>query len=103
MQVTIELWLWLGTELMPDFEPLSTMRCARKEGIDEGMTIGQFLEQLANRYPPLAQKVFDIVEKKPNPYVVINYNNEVSNPHFICDQVLHDEDKITILPLYLGG
>jgi molybdopterin converting factor small subunit len=102
-RVTIELWLWLGNELGKDFESPSKMRSIKEEKVEEGTTIWQLLDNLASHYPLIAQKIFDIKERKLFPHVVINYNDRVISPHIVYDQVLRDGDRITILPMYVGG
>ncbi len=101
--VTVELWLWLGDELKGEFESLSEMRSLRKEAVAEGTNIGQFLTDLANRYEPFRQKIFDLLEKRLRPEVVLTYNDRVINPHILYEQVLKDGDRITIMPVYTGG
>jgi len=102
-RVTIELWLWLGKELGGDFESPSEMRSRREECVENGTTIRQLLDDLARRYPPLARIVFDKETKMLYPHVVMNYNDRVISPHIVHDQVLKNGDKITILPVYMGG
>lgn len=102
-RVTIELWLWLGNELKGNFESPSEMRSIREEEVEEGTTIRQLLNHLARLYPPIAQKVFDLREKKLYSSVIVNYNEQVISPHIVHDQVLRDGDKLTIFPLYAGG
>jgi molybdopterin converting factor small subunit len=102
-RVTIEIWLWLGKELGGDFESPSEMRSIREEGVEEGTTMKQLLDNLAGRYPPIAQYVFDTKAKKFLPHIVVNYNDRVISPHIVHDQVLKDGDKVTILPVYVGG
>ena len=102
-RVTIELWLWLGKELGSDFESLSEMRSKKEEEVEEGTTIRQLLDDLARRYPPIAQKVFDLKESRLYPHVVLNYNDRVISPYIVHGQVLKDGDRITILPMYVGG
>ena len=34
--ITVELWLWLGKELGPDFQSTSDMRLIREEFVGEG-------------------------------------------------------------------
>ena len=102
-RVMIELWLWLGNELKGDFESPSEMRSIREEEVEEGTTIRQLLDDLASRYLPIAQKIFDPQEKKLYSNVVMNYNDQVISPHIVHDQVLKDGDKLTIFPLYAGG
>ena len=102
-RVTIELWLWLGKELGSDFESLSEMRSKKEEEVEEGATIRQLLDDLARRYPSVAQKVFDLKENRLYPHVVLNFNDRVISPHIVHEQVLQDGDRITILPMYVGG
>ena len=102
-RVTIELWLWLGNELGRDFESSSEMRSIRVEWVEEGTTIRQLLDDLAERYPPLSRVVFDRESKRLHPHVVVNYNDSVISPHVAHDQILKDGDKITVLPVYMGG
>lgn len=102
-RVTIELWLWLGKELGRDFESPSPMRSIRVEGVARDVTIRGFLENLARRYPPIAEGVFDLNTRRVYPHVVVNYNDRVISPHIVHDQLLGDGDKITIMPMYMGG
>ena len=102
-RVTVELWLWLNKELEKDFESLSEMCSRRDEELAEGTTVRQLLDCLARRYPLFAREVFDLREKSVYPHVVVNYNDHVISPHIVHDHVLRDGDKITILPMYIGG
>lgn len=102
-RITIELWLWLGKKMGGDFNSPSEMRSIREEEVSEGTTIRQLLHVLAKRYPPIAQNVFNIDEEKIAPHIIINYNDRVISPHIVLDQILGDGDKITILPMYMGG
>ncbi len=101
--VTVEIWLWLGKELGEDFKSLSEMRSLKKESVEEGTTIHQLLDSLARRYPPIAQNIFDPKVKEVYPHVVVNYNDQVISPYIVREQVLRDGDKITVLPVYMGG
>lgn len=102
-RVMIEIWLWLGKELGGDFASPSEMRSMREESVEEGTTIRQLLDNLAGRYPPIAQCVFDTKTKRLLPHIVVNYNDRVISPHIVHDQVLKNGDKVTILPIYAGG
>jgi molybdopterin converting factor small subunit len=102
-QVTIELWFWIGKELGKDFESQSEMRSYKKEMVEEGTTIRQLLDQLARSHPTIGERVFDTQQERLYPHVVVNYNDRVIDPHIVHDQVLRDGDKITILPMYVGG
>ncbi len=102
-RVIIEIWLWLGKELGGDFASPSEMRSMREESVEEGTTIRQLLDNLAGRYPPIAQYVFETKTKTLLPHIVVNYNDRVISPHIVHDQVLKNGDKVTILPIYAGG
>ena len=82
---------------------LSEMRSLKEESIEEGTTIHQLLDNLARCYPAIAQNIFDPDVKKVNPQVVVNYNDQVISPYVVHEQVLRDGDKITVLPVYVGG
>jgi molybdopterin converting factor small subunit len=101
-KVTIEVWMWLRKELGGDFESLSEMR-SKKEEVKEGTTIRELLDRLASRYPPVAEKIFDLKERTLYQCVVLNYNDRVISPHLTYEQVLKNSDKVTLLPMYMGG
>jgi len=101
--VTVEIWLWLGKKLGEDFKSLSEMRSLKEESVEEGTTIRQLLDSLARCYPPIAQNIFDPKVKEVYPHVIVNYNDQVISPYVVCEQVLRDGDKITVLPVYMGG
>ena len=101
--VTVEIWLWLGKELEGDFESPTEMRSIKEERVAEGVTIGQLLEHLAKRYPPIARHIFDIPVKKFSPNVVVIYNGQAISPHIVHQQVLKDGDKVKVIPIYMGG
>jgi molybdopterin converting factor small subunit len=97
--------MWLGEELGSDFQSLSPMRSAREMDIEEGVTVIQLLDRLAARYPPIREKIFDKEKKSlyPNLSVIGTRNGQVISPFHIENTILKDGDKITILPLYVGG
>ncbi len=101
--VTVEIWLWLGKELEGDFESPTEMRSIKEEPVAEGVTIGQLLNRLAQRHPPIARHIFDIPQKKLSPNVVVIYNDQAISPHIVHQQVLQDGDKVRVLPIYTGG
>jgi len=102
-RVTIELWLWLGKELKGEFQTPSEMRAIKEVHVEEGTTIRDLLDNLAKHYSPIARAVFDRQEKRVYRHVVVNYNDQVTNPHNVHEKVLKDGDKITIFPIYTGG
>ncbi len=85
------------------FKSLSEMRSLKEESVEEGTTTHQLLDSLARRYPPIAQNIFDPKMKEVNPHIVVNYNDQIISPYVVHDQVLRDGDKITVLPVYVGG
>jgi molybdopterin converting factor small subunit len=102
-RVCVEICLWLGAELGPDFRRISDMCSARMERIDPGATIAELMSSLAGRYPLLLEKVFDPERTRFSPYVAVNFNNRVINPKQVHHQALRNGDKITVLPIYSGG
>ena len=102
-RVTIELWLWLGNELGERFESPSKMRSIREENVIEGTTIRGLIENLAKCYPAISKNVFNLKTQKFYNNVVVNYNDRITSPYEVYDTTLKDGDKITILPLYMGG
>jgi sulfur carrier protein ThiS len=95
--------MWLGNELREDFESVSEMRSIKEEAVEEGTTIRELLDNLAIRYLTIAHNIFDIKEKRVYPHIVMVYNDQVISPHIVHEQVLKNGDKITILPMYMGG
>jgi sulfur carrier protein ThiS len=102
-RVIVEVWLWLGHELWDDFESPSQMRSIKEEEVREGTTIRELLEDLARRYSPIAEKIFDLKQKTLYPSVVLTYNDQVISPYVVYDQILSQGDKVTVLPMYMGG
>lgn len=101
--VTIEIWMWIGNDLGKDFESLSEMRSRKKESVEETITIRQFLDSLARRYPPIAREIFNIQEGNLYSNIVVIHNDKVISPYIVHERILEDGDKITILPMYAGG
>jgi sulfur carrier protein ThiS len=73
--------------------------------VEEGLTVIQLFDRLANRYPLIREKIFDRESKKflPNLSVIVTRNGQVVSPFNIEEDVLKDGYKITVLPLYVGG
>lgn len=103
IRVKLEIWMWLGKELGKDFQSLSEMRSIREEEVKEGITIRDFIDRLAQRYQPIREKVFDRGRKSFYPHIVATLNERVISPYEVYDRVLKDGDKITVLPMYVGG
>lgn len=101
VRVKVELWMWLAEQLGQDFVSPSKMRSVLETEVKEGTTVRDLFEDLAERYPPIRQKVFR--DHSFDQYVVVNLNNRSVSAVKLCDRVLEDGDKITVLPMYLGG
>ncbi len=102
-RVKIEIWFGLGKELGKDFESPSEIRSIRDERIGEGETIGQLLDRMARRYPPIARDIFDIREKRLYHNVVVNYNDRIISPYEVYETNVKNGDKIIVLPIFPGG
>lgn len=105
MRVVVELWLWLGDQLAPDFQKLSPMRCAKEIEVEEAVTVIDLFDRLAARYPLIGEKIFDRQTKKfrPNLSVLVTQNEQVVSPFNKEKDWIKDGSKITILPIYVGG
>lgn len=97
----VELWMWLAEQLGPDFVSPSKMRSILETEVKEGTTVRDLFEDLAERYPAIREKVFR--DHSFDQYVVVNLNDISVSPCEVCDRPLQDGDKITVLPMYLGG
>jgi sulfur carrier protein ThiS len=65
--------------------------------------VGDLLAGLAQAYPVLASKVFDPQTRRFNLYVVVLINDQAHPAGQVAERVLAEGDKITILPIYVGG
>lgn len=103
IRVKLEIWMWLGRELGKDFHALSEMRCMREEEVEDGITVKDFIDSLAERYQPIQEKIFDRSRNCFYPNVIVNLNDRVISSYEISNRFLNHGDKITVLPLYMGG
>jgi molybdopterin converting factor small subunit len=101
--VKVELWMELGKELRGDFKSPSKMRSILQICVEEKMTIGRLFGNLSERYRSIEEKIFDQTNGVFHSRVVVLFNDSVISPYEICEKVLKDGDKITILPIYTGG
>ena len=101
VRVKVELWLWLGKELGGDFESPSTMRSVLESAVEEGTTVRELFEDLAERYGPVRDKVFS--DHGFAPHVIATMNERVISVRELYDRVLEEGDRITVLPMYAGG
>jgi molybdopterin converting factor small subunit len=105
MRVQVELWLWLNKELGGDFQSPSEMRSVTEIDVENGATVKNLFDRLADRYPVIGQKVFNRQNGKFYPHlsVILTSMDEVISPYSGEDSVLKDGDRIKILPIYVGG
>jgi len=105
MRIQVELWLWLDKELGGDFQSPSEMRSLTEMDVENGTTVRNLFDRLADRYPVIGQKVFNRENRKfyPNLSVILTSKDDVISPYSGEDNVLQDGDKIKILPIYVGG
>jgi molybdopterin converting factor small subunit len=105
MRVQVELWMWFGKELGCDFQSPSEMRSVIETKVEEGMTLKKLFSQLAGRYPPIGQKIFNGENQSfyPNLTIMVTFKGQVINFPSVDDTVLKDGYKIMVLPLYAGG
>lgn len=101
VRVNVELWMWMGKELGEDFDSPSAMRSVMETEVEQGTTGRKLFEDLAARYRPIEQKVFNAGSF--DPYVVLTLNGRSIAASQLCDRVLEDGDKITVMPVYFGG
>ena len=105
IRIQVELWLGLGKELGGDFQSPSEMRSIIEIDVEDGMTVKKLFSHLADRYPPIGEKIFNRGNESfyPNLNVIVTFNDRVISPHNVEDRILKDGDKIMVLPLYAGG
>ena len=105
MHIRIELWMWLGKNPGGGFQALSEMRSFREMDVEEGLTVVQLLDRLAAESPVIEEKIFDRKNRKlfPNLSVVATHDGLVVSPFDLEKTPMRDGDRITILPLYVGG
>lgn len=101
IRIKVELWMWLGKELGNDFESPSTMRSALETVVEDGTTVGQLFGELADRYCPIREKVFRNCSFVP--HVAVTLNERIVSAYGLCDRVMQDGDRITVMPVYAGG
>ena len=105
MRIQVELWLWLNKELGGDFQSPSDMRSVTEMDVENGTTVKNLFDRLADRYPVIGRKVFNRQNGKffPNLSVILTSKDEVITPYSGEGSVLRDGDKVKVLPIYVGG
>ncbi len=101
VRVTIQFPMWLGKELGPEWVSPTDVRATMTTEIPEGTKVRQFLGSLADRYPPIREKIFP--DHQLAPYVVATLNGRGLDRNELLETVLSESDVITILPIVVGG
>ena len=93
--------MWLGTEMGPEWVSPTDSRATMQTEVPDGTTVRQFLDSLAERYPPIREKVFpdhDLAK-----YVIAILNQKGMDRDELLNQVLTSGDELTVLPIFVGG
>ena len=95
--------MWVGDELTEDFESLSEMRSQLMLTVEAGTTVRMLFDSLADNYTQIRQKIFCKDNHTLYSNIVTLFNNCVIRNSDLYNRVLEEGDKITILPIYVGG
>ncbi|MGA2958276.1 MAG: MoaD/ThiS family protein [Thermodesulfobacteriota bacterium] len=108
MHVKVELWMSMGKALGEGFQSPSEMVSRIGMSVEEGTTLKKLFDRLAEKYPPIAGKIFDRKKEDfyPNLTVLVTSEGRIQSFLDIPDingRILKDGDQIKVLPLYAGG
>ena len=103
MRVKLEIWMALGRELGEDFHIPSELRSELDAEVKEGTTVKDFFGQMAVRYRPIGERVFNEQDGELYSNVVVTFNDRVIPRHDLYERILKDGDKITVLQVHTGG
>ncbi len=103
ISVKVEFWLWMGEELDKDFHSPSDMRSTMDMNAQGGTTIMGLFAHLADRNGPIGEKIYNRGKRDFYPNLVVTLNDRVISPNEIHKRILEDGDKVTVLPMYMGG
>ncbi len=103
ISVKVEFWLWMGEGLGKDFHSPSDMRSTLDMSAQDGTTIMGLFAHLADRYRPIGEKIYNREKRDFYPNLVVSINERVVSPNEIDKRILEDGDKVTVLPMYMGG
>jgi len=102
IEVRLEIWIPLG-ELEAGFCKVSETCVLRKEKHEDGTTGKEFFGRLADQYDPVRTKIFDKEKGTFYPEVVVTLNDRIISPSDLCNRILRNKDKISVLPVFSGG
>jgi molybdopterin converting factor small subunit len=101
VHVKVEFWTrgGSGQDWGPDFEFQGDRRATLNLCVPDGTTVRALFEDL-ERYPIVKQEVF---HRNFRPEINLALNSLVMGHDELYDRVLTDGDRITVLPVYMGG
>ena len=100
VRVRVEFWMWSGKELGPDFESPTDQRATLTVRAEDGTTVRALFQEL-ERYPMVKSKIFS--NRTFQPEINLALNSLVMGHDELYDRVLTDGDRISVLPMYVGG
>jgi molybdopterin converting factor small subunit len=103
VRVTLEFWMGPGKDLGGDFRSLSELSSILETEVEDGIAVTALFQRLAGRYPPISEKVFDREKNEFYPSVVVTLNERVIGLKELYEKHLSEGDKITVVPMYVGG
>ena len=101
VRVKVEFWTQSrsGKDWGPDFQLQAGKPVTLDLCIADGTTVRALFEDL-ERYPRVKAEVFD---RNFRPEINLALNSLVMGHDELYDRVLTDGDRITVLPVYMGG
>ncbi len=100
IRVKVEFWMWSGKELGADSESSTDKHATLNLRVADGTTVRALFEDL-QRHPPIKQEVFS--DHHFHPEINLALNSLVMGHDELYDRVLTDGDRISVLPMYVGG
>ena len=101
VRVKVEFWTRSGSGQAwgPDFESQAGKHAILNLSVPDGTTVRALFEDL-ERYPMVKKDIFD---RNFRPEINLALNSLVVGHDELYDRVLTDGDRITVLPMYVGG
>ena len=99
----VKLDFWMGKEFGEDCKPLSEIHSLLEVDAEDGSTVKTLFVRLADRYPQISKKIFCKETLSFYPDIVVTFNDRIIKIDELYNKVLQEGDKITILPMYVGG
>lgn len=103
MRVKLEIWMGLGRELGEDFSSPSQLRSEMDVDVQEDVSVRALFSRLADRYPPIRERIFNGQGGDFYPNIVVAFNDRIISHREAYDKILKDGDKIRVMPVHTGG